>query len=76
MLRFGAGTGFNPVRRNFTGLLSSDSARPEAEKYLRRLEDFAARLDVAFPGQFEDARKTLRENLAAMREELAKQRRL
>ena len=71
MLCFGAGTGFNPVRQHFSRLLSSGSARSEAEKYLRGLEALAVRLDAAFPSQFQDARKTLRENLAAMNAELA-----
>jgi hypothetical protein len=70
-LRFGGGTGLNPVRQHFTRLLGSDSARSEAQAYLRRMEDLASRLDKAFPQQFAAAKQTLRDNIASMKQELA-----
>ncbi|MCX6922308.1 MAG: beta-N-acetylglucosaminidase domain-containing protein, partial [Verrucomicrobia bacterium] len=74
MIRFGGGTGLNPVRVHFTGLLSSESKQSEAQAYLRRMEALASRLDAAFPEQFADAKKTLRDNIASMKQELAKKR--
>ena len=71
---FGGGTGLNPVRQHFTRLLSSDSTPSEAQAYLRHMEDIAVRLDKAFPQQYADAKKTLRDDIAGMRQELAKKR--
>jgi hyaluronoglucosaminidase len=72
MLRFGGGTGLNPVRQHFTGLLSTESGPSEAQAYLRRMEELASRLERAFPVQYADAKKTLRDNIAGMKQELAK----
>lgn len=72
MLRFGGGTGLNPVRQHFTALLSSESKPSEAQAYVRRMEDLASRLETAFPLQYADAKKTLRDNIAGMNQELAK----
>ncbi|MBU4198490.1 MAG: hypothetical protein KKG09_04245 [Verrucomicrobia bacterium] len=72
MLRFNADTGLNPVRVHFSKLLSATATQAAAWGYLRQMEDLAGRMDAAFPRQFSDARKTLRENIAAMRKELGK----
>lgn len=55
----GGGTGTNPVRAKFDGLLDQDRTQVLAMKFIAQMEDLAARLKNLYPAQFVDAQKTL-----------------
>jgi hypothetical protein len=72
MIRLGSqNTGLNPMVNRFNEFMAH-GATAKAEEYLHRLEDLAARLDAAFPDDFADAKKTLRDNLEEMKTALKK----
>ncbi len=72
MIRLGSqSTALNPVLERMQKFLAGGE-NDAAREHLRRMEDLAARFDAAFPGQFADAKKTLRGNLEAMKSELKK----
>lgn len=55
----GGGTGTNPVRAKFGGLLNQDRTLAAGRKFVAQMEDLAARLRRVFPGGFHDAHRTL-----------------
>ncbi len=67
----GGGTGTNPVRLAFTGLLENESVSA-AKDFLRRVADVANRLREAFPSSFEDARRTVLDDVKSMKARLPK----
>jgi hypothetical protein len=70
-LIYGKGScSFNSLRERFRLITATPHSRCVAEAYTRYLEDLSARLKRAFPTQFEDARQTLDENTAWMRQTL------
>jgi hypothetical protein len=64
-------TALNPVLEHFQKILTSGE-KAKAREYLRCMEDLAARFEAAFPAQFADAKKTLRDNVEAMKSALKK----
>jgi len=71
MLLYQDGTGLNPVREQFKRLISAPHSRFVAEAFLGHLEGLAARFERAFPRQFGPAKKTLRDDLAWLRQAYA-----
>ncbi|MFI5385746.1 MAG: beta-N-acetylglucosaminidase domain-containing protein [Fimbriimonadales bacterium] len=67
MLLFGAGTSFNPARQEFDRLATEPHSIFAVESYMRGLEELDARMKMAFPSDFLDARKTLDDDIAWMR---------
>jgi len=63
-LLFGSGTGGNPAKERLAWLASSSFL---AGHYVQSLEDLSERLAKAFPDRYDDAKKTLRENIASLR---------
>lgn len=63
----GGGTGTNPVRARFGGLLAQDRSQALAMKFVAQMEDLAARLTKLFPAHFLDARKTLLDDVGWMK---------
>lgn len=60
-------TGLNPVREHFARLIGTPHAHWIAEGYVRNLEDFAARMDRAFPGRYITERRTIHNDAAHLR---------
>jgi hypothetical protein len=69
----GGGTGTNPVRDKFNKLAGQSDTRAAARQFLQQLEDLAARLEREFPGEFDDAKKTVAADAAWMTQKLAAQ---
>ncbi|HOW72545.1 MAG TPA: beta-N-acetylglucosaminidase domain-containing protein [Phycisphaerae bacterium] len=59
MLIYKQGTGFNPVRHQYTRLASAAHSRFAAQGFIRQVEGLSARMKRAFPDRFEDARRTV-----------------
>lgn len=65
----GGGTGTNPVRRAFTNLLETGSTSA-ARSFLNKVSDVLSHLGKAFPRCYEDARKTVRDDIQWMKAKL------
>jgi hypothetical protein len=63
----GGGTGTNPVRNRFKKL-AAESGPPAAQKFIREIESLTARLEREFPGQFDDAKESVRVDVAWMKQ--------
>ncbi|MGZ4886693.1 MAG: beta-N-acetylglucosaminidase domain-containing protein [Candidatus Aminicenantales bacterium] len=66
-----ARTDYNCVIEEFNRILAGPAPKAAAAAYLARVEDVARRLDREFPARFADARKTIREDIARLRERSA-----
>ena len=62
----GGGTGTNPVRNKFEKLAGETDAHAAARQFLQPIEDLFARLTKEFPGQFNDAKKSVAADIAWM----------
>jgi AraC-like DNA-binding protein len=67
----GGGTGTNPARLKFSGLLENGPS-DAAQDYLRKVENVAARLMKTFPSTFADARKTVQDDVRWMKDRLTR----
>lgn len=65
----GGGPGANAVREEFKKL-SSEPDSKSARTFIQRMEDFSAKLNQEFPGEFDAAKKTVADDLAWMKEGL------
>lgn len=68
----GGGPGTNPVREKFNKLAAQSNSK-SAQKFIQQIEALAARFDKEFPGQFDDAKKTIAADVAWMKQELSVQ---
>lgn len=68
----GGGTGTNPVRAKFGGLLNQDRSHASAQKFILQIDDLAMRLGKSFPANFRDAHKTLLADVDWMKAQLKK----
>jgi hyaluronoglucosaminidase len=60
----GGGTGANPVRNKFKQLAGGPDARAAAQKFLQQIENLSARLAKEFPREFNDAKKSVADDVA------------
>ena len=65
-LAAGGGTGSNAVRARFNALRAKSGA-PAADRFRQQIQDLGGRLGRAFPGQFNDAKKSVAEDVAWMK---------
>ncbi|MEN6311372.1 MAG: beta-N-acetylglucosaminidase domain-containing protein [Acidobacteriota bacterium] len=65
-------TGYDSILEEFNRILSGTGGREEAQAFIARVEDVARRLEREFPDKYLDARKTLRNDIARLRERLAR----
>ena len=63
----GGGTGTNPVRGKFSGLMGATESASSAQDILSRMEDVHARLEREFPDRFLATRKTVADDIAWMK---------
>ncbi len=66
----GGGTGTNPVRAKFGGLLAQDRLKTQAVQFVAQMEELAARFTKLFPAHFLDARKTLLNDVEWMKTQI------
>jgi len=67
----GGGTGSNPVRSEFGGLLADPDAAEAAPDFQLRLEGVFKRFAAQFPERFAPARKTIANDLEWMKQQVA-----
>jgi len=67
MLLVDKGTNWNSVLQRFNELLRAPHSRYMALLYLNHVQDVSSRLGRCFPDRFQDARKTVDQNLEHMR---------
>ncbi len=65
----GGGTGANPVRNEFAGLLADPDSTETARDYLGRFERLIHGMETEFPRRFAPARKTLVHDLEWMKQQ-------
>ena len=63
-------TGFNPVRTQMDRILALPQPKPAALAYLNYLERLAARFDEQFPNQYAAEKKTLGDDIAAVKQKV------
>jgi hyaluronoglucosaminidase len=68
----GGGTGTNPVREKLKKFASQSNSKSAGE-FIQQIEGLSARLDEDFPGQFDDAKKTVDADVAWMHQNLNQQ---
>jgi AraC-like DNA-binding protein len=66
----GGGTGTNPVRMKLGSLLQQAGGRSAAQGFIRDIEGVLTRLTKCFPVQFLATRKTIRDDIVWMKEQL------
>ncbi len=64
-------TGFNPVRAQMDRILAAPQSRQAALAWIEHLEKLAGRLDREFPDRYAATRKTLWEDIRAVRQKFA-----
>jgi hypothetical protein len=65
----GGGTGANPVREKFRKLTNRSDSQPP-KKFIQQIENLATRFNREFPGQFDDAKKTVAADVVWMNQNL------
>ncbi len=65
----GGGTGTNPVRARFAGLMEAEPAAA-ARGFLRKVEDMLQRLNDAFPSRFSATRRTVLADIQWMKSQV------
>jgi len=65
-LATGGDSGTNPVRTRFASLFAMPESRPAARALARQTESLEARLEKAFPGSFDDAKESVRDDIRWM----------
>ena len=72
MLLYGGGTGMNPVRTQLMRMMPATDPDSEGRQHLARMEALSVEMDRLFPEMLEPTRRVLREDVAWMKEQLAK----
>ncbi len=67
----GGGTGTNPVRAKFGGLLAGGDSHAAAQNHIARMEDVVARLTRLFPARYPATRRTVLDDIEWMKQQLS-----
>jgi hypothetical protein len=62
---------FAAVKFNVDRILAAPQSRPAALAWIEHLEELAGRLDREFPDRYEATKKTLKEDIHAVKQKLA-----